>query len=161
MAITFRVTQEIPAAPDQVFSALTNLDDASEWMPGLVRIEPMEPGALHVGSQWRETRKLFGKEATEQFEVTELAAPTRFGLRVDGTKGSSRTGEYLFAYSIEPASRGTTVTLEGEIRGLRGILGVIGKLMLGSYKKMCVKDLQALSDHLSSGGARSVRLPVS
>jgi protein-S-isoprenylcysteine O-methyltransferase Ste14 len=118
-AIEFTLTQHIAAAPDRVFHALTDLDSAADWMPGFVRIENLSQGEFSVGSQWRETRKFFGKEATEQFEVTRCESPTELSVRVDGSKGSSRRGEYLFDYRLEPKGAGTDVTLHAAIRGTR------------------------------------------
>jgi hypothetical protein len=58
-------------------------------MPSLVRIEPLTEGPMRPGSEWRETRRIFKREATEQFEVTTMEPPRHLGLRVDGTKGAS------------------------------------------------------------------------
>ena len=137
------------APHDQVFDAMADLDGATYWMPGLVGLERLDAGALGPGSRWKETRKIFGKEAFEVFEVTEFVRPTRLGLRVDGSQGTSSRGEYLFQYRLDPENGGTRVHLDGEIRGLSGLLAVFGRLMAGPYKKACAKDLQALSAYLS------------
>ena len=174
MSITFSVTRELAASPFEVFRAMTNLDDAGEWMPGFVRIQHLgAPGELSVGSRWRETRRMFGKEATEEFEVTELVPPTRIGLRVDGSRGTSGSGEFLFTYSLVPTVLGTLVTLDGEIRGVGGVMGVMGRVFSGIYKRACLRDLDALGhylkarppvlggDYLSPPGSSGARATVS
>lgn len=149
MSITFRVTRELAASPHEIFDAMTNLDDAGEWMPGFVRLQRLGEGVhLGVGSRWRETRRMLGKEATEEFEVTEFAPPDRLALRVDGTRGTSGTGEYLFTYTLAPTVIGTLITLDGEIRGLTGVMGVMGRVFSGIYKRACTKDLDALGSYL-------------
>lgn len=150
MAVEFTVQQRFPNAPDRVFQALTDLEGVAKWMPGFVKIEILSEGAFGVGTQWRETRKLFGKEATEQFEVTRFEPPTGLGLRVDGSKGTSKRGEYLFDYQLAPQNGGTEVTLNGAIRGLGRIAGLISRLFVGTLKKACVKDLSALATHLAT-----------
>jgi carbon monoxide dehydrogenase subunit G len=152
MAIEFTLTQHIAGAADRVFHALTDLDSAADWMPGFVRIEKLSQGEFGVGSQWRETRKFFGKEATEQFEVTRCESPTQLSVRVDGSKGSSRRGEYLFDYRLQPKGAGTDVTLHAAIRGLGRFGTLVGRLFVGQYKKACAKDLGALAEHIEGSG---------
>ncbi len=147
MAITFEVARHLPANPDRVFEALTDLGGAGAWMPGLVKIEPAD-APMKVGMRWRETRRMFGHEATEEFEVTRVDAPRRLALRVDGTKGSSKRGEYLFDYSLSPADGGTDVVLNAQIRGLSGISAFVGRLFVAPYKSACARDLDALSKYL-------------
>jgi carbon monoxide dehydrogenase subunit G len=152
MAIEFTLTQHISGAPDLVFHALTDLDGAADWMPGFVRIEKLSQGEFGVGFEWRETRKFFGKEATEQFEVTRCESPTELSVRVDGSKGSSRRGEYLFDYRLQPKGAGTDVTLHASISGLGRFGTLVGRLFVGQYKKACAKDLGALAEHLEGSG---------
>lgn len=148
MSIRFDAAEVIDAPAERVFDALLDLDAAQQWIPGVVHIERMSSGPLDEGSEWRETRKLFGREATEQFELVELDRPHRIELRVDGAKGSSGCGEYLFTYRLGPASGGTEVRLRGEIRGLSGPMKWLGRLFVRSYRKACVKDLKALKGYL-------------
>lgn len=151
MSIAFSVTRELAASPHEVFRAMTNIDDAGEWMPGFVRIQRLgAPGDLAPGSRWRETRRMFGKEATEEFEVTEVSPPERLRLRVDGSRGTSGAGEFLFTYTLVPTVLGTLVTLDGEIRGLTGVMAVMGRVFSGVYKRACTRDLDALGHYLKA-----------
>ncbi len=141
-------TIEIEAPPDRVFAAMTRPEEIRAWMPGLVALESLTSGETGVGSQWKETRKLMGHHASEVFEVSEYEAPRRLGLRVDGSKGSSRKGEYLFTYDLEPAAGGTRLTMNGEISMPGGwMTRFIGNLFRGMFKKMHEKDLAALKAH--------------
>jgi uncharacterized protein YndB with AHSA1/START domain len=151
MSIRFEVSDVMGATPEQVFDALLDLEAADRWMPGLVRMERLAPGPLDVGSEWRETRKMFGREATEQFRLVSLERPHRLELHVDGSKGSSGRGEHLFEYQIHSIPEGAKVDLKGEIRGLTGLMGLLGKLFVGPYKKACVKDLRGLRFYLEEG----------
>jgi carbon monoxide dehydrogenase subunit G len=152
MPIEFTLTQHVAEAPDRVFHALIDLDSAADWMPGFVRIEKLGQGEFAVGSEWRETRKFFGKEATEQFEVTRCESPSQLSVRVDGRKGSSRRGEYLFDYSLQPKDSGTEVTLHGSISGLGRFGTLVSRLFVGQFKKACANDLRALAEHLEGTG---------
>jgi len=149
MAIEFSVSQQFAAPPDRVHAAMTDLDHAPDWMPGLVRIERLTPGDFAVGTRWRETRKMFDKEATEEFEVTECAPPGSLAVRVDGSRGTSGSGVFDFRYRLDPAEGGTLVVMDGTIDGMRGVMGFLGHFMVGAYRKACAKDLACLADHVA------------
>jgi carbon monoxide dehydrogenase subunit G len=153
MAIQFHITRTLPAPPDRVFEGLTNLENAAAWMPGLVSIERIGGAEAGVGSRWRETRKMYGKDSTEEFEVTAFEPPSHFGLRVDGSKGTSGSGIYTFDYRLSPDAGGTLVVLDASIGGVSRIREWIGKLFAGMYRKMLAKDLEALAVHLGRQGA--------
>lgn len=147
MSIEFTVEHSFTHPPDRVFHVLTDLESTGKWMPNFIRIERLTEG-FGVGTEWRETRKMFGKEATEQFEVTSCEPPRRMSIRIDGTKGTSKKGEFVFDYILEPDGAGTRLEMRGEIRGLGGVAGMFGKMMVGPFKKACAKDLDAMARHL-------------
>ncbi|WP_164669934.1 SRPBCC family protein [Virgibacillus doumboii] len=148
MSINFEVKRTIQVSKQKAYIGLLDFESAENWMQGLVRIERLDEGPMRVGSQWKETRKMFGKEATEHFEVVELNEPDKIVLRCDGTKGTTGKGEFVFTYIIASTDEHTVVTLNGEIKGLTGLTKVFGKLMAGSFKKACAKDLDALKSYL-------------
>jgi uncharacterized protein YndB with AHSA1/START domain len=149
MPITFCLAETFARPPDTVFTALVEIETWDQWVPGLVRIERVTPGPFGPGTRWRETRRVFGREATEEFEVIEYEPPRRLGLRVDGTRGSSKRGEYLFEYRLAPSVSGTELVLNGEIR-LGGWLEIVGRLFVLPYRKAIEKDLTALAGYLES-----------
>ncbi|WP_391558837.1 hypothetical protein [Robertmurraya sp.] len=75
MSIRFEVKRTIQETQPIAYKGLLDLDSAKHWMQGLVGIERLDVGPIRLGSQWKETRKMFGKEATEHFEVVELTEP--------------------------------------------------------------------------------------
>ncbi|WP_102029133.1 SRPBCC family protein [Salirhabdus sp. Marseille-P4669] len=148
MSITFKVKQTLHVPQQVAYKSLLDLEAAKHWMQGLVRMERLDDGPMKVGSEWKETRKMFGKEATEHFEVMELQEPEKVVLRCDGTKGTTGKGEFLFTYEITSSGESTEVTLHGEINGLTGIAKLFGKMMAGTFKEACAKDLDALKRYL-------------
>ena len=147
--LTFTSEHRIDAPPERVFEAMTNPEGFGNWMQGFVRAERLTPGDFGVGTQFRETRKMFGKEATEHFEVTTCEPGKRLGLEVDGTKGTTGKGRYHFDYELEPTGTGTLVRTSAVIDMPGGLLTkLLGKLMGGAFKKACDKDLVALKTYL-------------
>jgi hypothetical protein len=148
LSIRFEVKRTAKLPGQKVYEGLLNLDEAENWMQGFVGIKRLDDGPLKVGSEWKETRKMFGKEASEHFEVVDLNEPNKIVLRCDGTKGTTGKGEFVFTYILTPLDDHTEITLEGEINGLTGLTKVFGKMMAGSFKKGCAKDLDALIHYL-------------
>jgi uncharacterized protein YndB with AHSA1/START domain len=153
MPIQMRFSEQIEAPPERVFAALTNLDAAARWTPNCVRIEKLTAGPVGPGSQWRATRKLFGREATEHFEVTGYEPNRTLELFVDGTKGSSRRGYYRFRYRLQPEGAATLLDLDGEIGGTGKAMQLLGRLFAGGFKKAIAKDLAAMKRHVEGASA--------
>ncbi|QUG42793.1 SRPBCC family protein [Psychrobacillus sp. INOP01] len=148
MSINFEVKRTTQVSKQQVYYGLFDIDAANHWMQGLVGIERLDDGPMQVGSQWKESRKMFGQVATEHFEVVELNEPDKIVLRCDGTKGTTGKGEFIFTYIVTSSNNLTEITLNGEIKGLTGITKLFGKMMAGTFKKASAKDLDALIAYL-------------
>jgi uncharacterized protein YndB with AHSA1/START domain len=147
MSIEFQLTEILPGPPDRVFRALTDLEGAAQWMPGFRGIERVGDVRQGVGMRWRESRKIFGKEATEEFEVTHFHPPSHLAVRVDGSKGTSGRGTYEFDYRLAQRVGGTEVRMTGRIDGLSPVRQWLGSIR-SPYKSVCAKDLRALGEHL-------------
>ncbi len=148
MGISFEVIRTIHVSQQAAYRGLLDLDAAQHWMQGLVKMERLDEGQMREGSQWRETRRMFGNEASEHFEVIELNEPNKIVLRCDGTKGTTGKGEFIFTYRLKSSGNQTVVTLHGEIKGLTGLTKFFGKVMAGVFKKASAKDLDALKSYL-------------
>ena len=140
----FEIVDTIAAPPEKVFRLITDVDRFGEWMPNFVRVENLTPGPLKIGSRFRETRKVFGRDSTEEFEVTQLDPPRLLALFVDGTKGTSKKGEFRFRHEFAPAPSGTRIRLAGEITKMGCFGSVFGFLFAGMFKKLIGKDVTAL-----------------
>ncbi|WP_242694462.1 SRPBCC family protein [Pseudogracilibacillus auburnensis] len=150
VSICFEVKRTFQVSQQKAYSSLLDLESAKHWMQGFVHIERLDDGPLQVGSEWKETRKMFGKEASEHFEVVELHEPDKIVLRCDGTKGTTGKGEFIFTYIITSTGNQSEITLNGEIKGLTGLSRLFGKLMAGTFKKACTKDLDALKEYIEN-----------
>ena len=155
MALTCKVDVLIAAPPERVWAGLVDVDRMGEWMKGLVKIERLTEGPLAVGSQFSETRKMFGREATEVFEVTKFEPPRLLELYVDGKKGSSGCGEYRFRHILTPEGAGTRLVLDGEIGGQSGCMALIGKVMIGPMKKAFRKELASFGAWVERSAPRA------
>jgi uncharacterized protein YndB with AHSA1/START domain len=100
------VHREIRAPRDRVWAALTDLERAPEMLRGVARVERVEGTGYAVGTRWRETRKMFGKDETQTLEVSECDPPRR------ATVTTRAAGvEYRTVHTLEPTDEGTLVTV--------------------------------------------------
>ena len=152
MSIHFEVKQTVQVSKQEAFESLLDFDAAHHWKQGLVRIKRLDDGPIEAGSEWKETRRVFSKEAFEHFEVIEINEPEKIVLRCDGTKSTTGQGQYIFTYQIASAGKSSQITLNGEIKDITGLAKLLGKLTAGSFKKSSTTDLRALKHYLEKEG---------
>lgn len=123
----------------EVFAAFCDLDRAVERITGIDDLERLEGDGFAVGTRWRETRVVFGKEATEEMTVTDVAAPRSY--RVEAASHGMR---YVSDYAFREAGGGTEVTVRfgGTPSSLTArIMTPVGWLFRGATKKLLEQDL--------------------
>src|SRR5258705_8205721 len=104
MIVEVQVT--INGSKAAIWSAITNIENASETISGIENIEILEkPANGLVGLKWRETRILFGKPATVEKWITD-AAENEFYK----TKAESDGFVFLTTKSLSESSGGITLT---------------------------------------------------
>lgn len=137
---TWQVTVErriaAPAAP--VWEALTDIEGSPRVLSGVERVEMLSEGPFGVGTRWRETRRMLGKEATEEMYVTASEPPKRYVAEAD-SRGVHYVSEFLLTPGKDDA---TTVRLSfGSVVEKRGAAAVLGKLLGGIGSKAVAKAL--------------------
>ncbi|WP_432559305.1 SRPBCC family protein [Granulicoccus sp. GXG6511] len=128
------VSRTIAAAPDDVWAVLTDVARWSSLLRQVVSVQVLTPGEYAVGTRWRETRSMFGRDATQELWVTEVEAPRRTVL---GSEFGGMT--YRMEHLLEPSGDHTdsrprtrvTVRLqsdesEDETLWLWRVLGALG-----------------------------------
>jgi len=108
MPHTSTVDIEIDAAPEAIFSWLTEPDKRLEWIEGLKEINPITDDGPRVGARWIEILEMNGREYEFEFEVTEFEAPRR--LRC--TALARPQFEIDFLYLVETGLSANSLTIE-------------------------------------------------
>lgn len=99
---TVVVERVIRASPERVWEALTDLQGTERVLSGVERIEVLTEGGFAVGTRWRETRRMLGKEATEEMYVTASEPPERFVVEAD-SQGAHYVTEFALL-TMRPGS---------------------------------------------------------
>ena len=132
----------IDASRAAVWAAITDIENASEIISGIEKIEVLEkPANGLVGLKWRETRMLFGKPATVEKWITD-AAENEFYK----TKAEDGGFVFLTTKSLSESRGGITLTESHDSRpqGLAAKLMSVPMLLLfkGVVKKALLQDLK-------------------
>ena len=71
------IQRAIAAPADKVFAAVANVEHFSRAVENIERVEFVSDTRTGVGTRFRETRLMRGREATVELEITEFAPPER------------------------------------------------------------------------------------
>ena len=144
------VHRTIAAPAGRVFRIATDLGRMPETMSGIDAIEVLSDGPFGEGTRWRETRTLYGKQATEEMWVTGCDPPRSYVVEAESHGAHYRTG-----ITFVPEGDGTRVTFTFEVRPLSFVarlFSVLRGLMLKSVKKALEQDLEDLKRAAEAGG---------
>ncbi len=137
-----RVDRDIEAPSSVVWHVITDLDRTAEVLSGVVWIERVDEGhGFEVGTRWRETRTMFGREATEEMEVIAVAPGSSY--TVVSESGKTR---YTSVLTVEPVSDTRTrlsMSFGAHPSGpVATVLGAtIGRLFRGATRRVLEQDL--------------------
>ena len=145
---TVTVTREIAASPDRVFAAFTDLRNAPARVEGILSLEVLSDGPIGSGTRFRETRKMFGKEATEEMEITFFQPSSSYVVEAE-----SHGAKYRTEFRFEPAAEMTKVTMEFNAQPVTfaaKLMAPLSKLMAKQLEKLCSQDLEDLKTYLEA-----------
>ncbi|MEU0372664.1 SRPBCC family protein [Streptomyces sp. NPDC006283] len=135
------VERLILAPPGPVWDALTDIWGWQRTLSGVEKVEVLTEGGFGVGTRWRETRRMLGKEATEEMYVTVCEPPERYVVEAD-----SHGTHYVSEFTVVPAGpEATTVRLTFGAEPPGGFMGLLAKVLgpLGAkaVRKAIARDL--------------------
>jgi hypothetical protein len=136
------VATRVDAPVDFVFTRALDVPRWPEMIPSIKAVEVLTAGPIQVGTRFRETREMYGRLATEEMEVTAIAAPRGFTL-----EAHAHGAHYLSRHSFDADGQCTRVRMEfaGRAESLFArMMTPLGWLMTNSVRKLLVADLEAL-----------------
>lgn len=146
------VRREVAAPPQRVWDLATDLRNAPQVLTGVDAVDVLTPGPFAVGTRWRETRTMFGRQATEEMWVTAVDPGRSYTVEAE-----SNGMHYVSTFAFEPTGDGdgTTVTLrfggEASSRGGRVLAALTGPLARRSVERALRTDLEDLGRAAEQG----------
>jgi carbon monoxide dehydrogenase subunit G len=147
------VSHEVEAEPESVWALITDLDAFEQTISAIEKVERLDGGdGFGVGTRWRETRKMFGRTATEEMEVTSVE-----GGRSYVTEADSHGAHYRTVMTVEPSGPGRarlSTTFGAEPHGMvtKLIAATVGRLFERATRNALERDLVEIA---AAAGARS------
>ncbi len=136
------VRKHVAAPVEKVFALATDFRNVPRFVKGITKLEVITDGPVGKGTRFRETRKVFNREATEEMEVTDFHPPRGYsvgceshGCRFDTDFTFSPDGE---GTALEMTFRAKPVTFGAKV------MSVLMRPMMKSVMKECAKDLDDL-----------------
>lgn len=166
-----QVSRHVEAPADVVWEVLTDLEGMARHLPDIIALERLSddgPGTYQPGTRWRETRRMFGHEATEEMEVASADPPRRTDIVAEAGGVHYDTG-----FELTPAGNGAepdgtdllfwfSATQVGPPpTGIKGLaskvsMKVVGPIALKATRKKMASELEHIAhraEHLAAGGA--------
>lgn len=151
------LSRVVHADPERVWAVLTDLDHAPETLRGVTRIERVAGPAYDVGTTWRESRRLFGREETQEMTVSEVIPRQR-------TTVTAATGgvDYTTVFTLAPREDGTEITMTFGAdhpdptllqRVTSTVLGPVGIKVTSRLLTQDLEDIARRAEHDSTNGS--------
>jgi hypothetical protein len=143
MMANMSVSREVAAPPEQVFARAADFANAPRIFESILAVEMLGPEPVGTGTRFRETRRMFGREATEEMEVVAFEPPRRYALAAE-----NHGARYESTLLCEPIAGGTKVTLVFAVQPLTfmaRLMGLLTRPMIKAMAKACAKDLDDLA----------------
>lgn len=137
------LTETVQAPPQRVWEVFTDLDLFEREVEGIQSVERIDGDGFQVGTKWRETRVMYGREATEVMWVTSCEAPQRYVVEAE-----SHGAHYRTEYRFTADGGGTRVTVEFGAEPTNTLTKLVSPIMFRAMKKSVAAamgaDLRAL-----------------
>lgn len=158
---TIESTVRVHAPPHRVFEAITDLKNAPSRVSAIKRLELLTDGPMGVGTRFRETRVMFGREASETMEVTRFDPGRSYDLFA-----SSCGCEYRSTVRVDAAPGGASdLTMTFDARPVTFSAKVMSFLMNAFLRravcKAVEKDLSDIKAAVEGVGAATGGAPAS
>lgn len=139
------VEQHVVAEPGRVWEVVTDVDSWASVISGIKTVERLDDSSeFGVGTTWRETRVIFGKEATEEMTVTGVEAGRCYTVEAE-----SHGANYTSVITLAPRDGGTDLSMTFSTIPTSYLATVLsktlGKIFEGSTRKSLAQDLRDIA----------------
>lgn len=143
---------QIAAPPEAVFARMSDFEHAGQYIEAIRNVELLTPGPPAVGTRFRETRLVFGRESTETMEIVEFDPPRGYVLAAHS--GGMR---FLAEVRVTAAPGGSEVAMSLDLLPQTKMARIMSWLVFPLTKMMakaCAKDLEDIKASFEGAPAR-------
>lgn len=146
---TMELSKRINAPRERVFEVFTDLEGCVGRVSGIKKVELLTDGPVGRGTRFRETRIMFGKEATETMEITDFQPNRAYTI-------SANSCGSLVQCTMEFTSEGSATNVVMRMNSkaqtfMAKLLTPLGILFAGTMRKYMEADLNDLARAAESG----------
>lgn len=139
---------EIASSREKVWAAITDIDNCADFITSIINLEILnKPEDNMVGLKWKETREMFGKEASETMWVTHAVENEYYCTRTE-----SHGSVYNTKLSLNELGGNTILTMtfsaEAQTTFVKLLSPIMGLMLNNSMKKALRKDLEDIKNHV-------------
>ena len=144
------IEKQINAPVERVFAVMIDLERWPETIEEITRIEKLTEGPVRNGTQFKETRVMFGKEHTETMTFEDLVPNRGYTLAA-----LSCGVAYESIHTLAPDAGGTQLRMELRSRpvtlGAKVMSPIMGLMMKSTMRKMISKDFDEVARACEAG----------
>lgn len=137
-----RLSKHIAAPVDVVFDIFADITRIEERVEGITKVEILSDVKQGVGTRWRETRIMFGREATEEMEISDFQPNKSYDVVAD-----SHGAHYHSRYTFTEKDGGTQVDMVFSAKAVSlaaKLMTPLAFLLKGTTQKALEADMDAL-----------------
>ncbi|MEE2522175.1 SRPBCC family protein [Pseudarthrobacter sp. J75] len=140
------LTQHIQAAPEKVWSVITDIPGSVATLSGVKAVQMLTDGPYGEGTRWKETRSMMGRSETVEMWVAQADPP-----RSTTVKAVQSGADYTSRFTLSERKGGTdlTLTFGAEIikptAFSRITMALFGKMGMAMTRKALAKDLEEIA----------------
>lgn len=148
------VEVEIAKSKEQVWQAISDIDHCMDMISGILAIEILHrPKSGLLGLKWKETRMMFGKEASETMWITDVVENQYYCTRAE-----SHGSIYITRMAVRDNGDHQSVLSmsfngQGQSMMMKIMSALMSPFMKGSMKKMLLDDLNQIKSFVENQDA--------
>lgn len=147
---TVTVRQTSAASVETLWDVATDLEHAAENISGIASTTVLTKGGFGVGTRWRETRRMLGRDASEEMEITAVEPGRSYTA-----EASSSGMHYVTVWDFHPADEGSEVVMRFSgtpVSRLSKVVSPMMSAMSSSMEKMMRQDMADLAAAAANRG---------
>lgn len=139
---------EIERPKEIIWSAITDIENCSNMLSSIIDLNILnQPANGLVGLKWKETRLMFGKQASETMWITASITNEYYCTRAEN-HGSVYITKLSLSETGSKSILAMAFTAEAQSRFIKIVSACMGIFIKSSMKKALYKDLEDIKKYV-------------